>query len=313
MRGLEHPEHEESLSRLTPKQLQDTKNLLRSYLWRAKWRRTKPFIVSFQKHVDQLIDYLKAYDLSATYGALSFEQVVAQADSLTFIAKAMKTLENIDLLWSLGEEGMLNSVSSKMEHIKTHNTDGLVYGANNQETGSILEYLKDQHLVISDGVLTRPSAKGMIELEKIRRGKEASIREAFFVRKYDEELDKFLEPILRAVGASLQCEINPVWAQEHIEKIDERIFRKINESSVIVVDITGDRFNVGLELGYALALGKPIVAIKEHSDPNAKFEVPFDISTLNCFPYQQTPEGAILLKEKLEARIGIALDMMKLK
>ena len=78
------------------------------------------------------------------------------------------------------------------------------------------------------------------------------------------------------------------------------------------VGFSPDRVNVGLELGYALALNKPVVVIRQKpaEDVEAwKKTLPFDIITANCYDYGRDEMGKQALIGKLVARVGLALDI----
>src|SRR5262249_2875823 len=133
---------------------------------------------------------------------------------------------------------------------------------------------------------------GYIKVESLRRGKNESVKRAFFIRRYDEDMDAFFRPILDQVQQRTGCDIRAVWEEAHNEKIDERILRLIRESSLVLLDIAPDRFNVGLEAGYALALRKPMIVIREKQSPWQA--PPFDIATLNCFDYDRNDPDRLI-------------------
>jgi hypothetical protein len=58
-------------------------------------------------------------------------------------------------------------------------------------------------------------------------------------------------------------------------RIDQEIFAKLHRSSVVLADITGERPNCFLELGYALGRGLPTMLMVREGSPH-----PFDIYTL---------------------------------
>ena len=83
--------------------------------------------------------------------------------------------------------------------------------------------------------------------------------------------------------------------------IVERIVDRIEESAVVVVDLSRSRPNVMYEFGYASALSKPIVPIC--STPLD--EMPFDVAQLNTIAY--SPGRTFELIPRLSKRVGIAL------
>lgn len=106
---------------------------------------------------------------------------------------------------------------------------------------------------------------------------------AFVVRLLNTEhpdypsVDTFFEAVAKPVfedelGYRLVV-VNGKQAVEH-SRIDADIFAKLHRSQVVIADMTGERPNCFIELGYALGRGLPaIVTAKEGG------ELPFDIKT----------------------------------
>jgi hypothetical protein len=79
-------------------------------------------------------------------------------------------------------------------------------------------------------------------------------------------------------------------AYEHA-RIDQEIFAKLHRSSVVLADLTGERPNCFLELGYALGRGLPtMVTAREGS------KLPFDLTTLSGLLWKT--EGTIEERRK---------------
>ncbi len=261
----------------------------------------------------------------ATGGFLlkAFEEFLTEARSLTFEEAALRTLENFNKVSRNGYYMPANVAGIDMQgnlyFRAPPNTseivfDGSAYGRDAVTAHMHYEFLATKGFIrpfkpgnqVTELMIT---AEGFIALDNLEKGRASVGRSAFLVRRFDLDLDSFLRPIMIDVGARLTCPIEAVWDKEHNERIDERIFRLIREAAVIVVDIAPDRFNVGLELGYALALGKPIVVIREKplaNDPEWKQRLPFDIQTLNCYDYNRSNRQELI--DKLVARIGLELD-----
>jgi hypothetical protein len=66
-------------------------------------------------------------------------------------------------------------------------------------------------------------------------------------------------------------------------RIDQEIFVKLHRSSVVVADITGERPNCFLELGYALGRGLPTMLLGKEG-----IKHPFDISSLSGHHWKTT-------------------------
>ncbi len=65
---------------------------------------------------------------------------------------------------------------------------------------------------------------------------------------------------------------------------------EINQSSIIVADITGGNPNVGYELGIARALKKPTIIVRQQGD---KKTVPFDYEHDVRNPYNEKAIGTL--------------------
>lgn len=69
-------------------------------------------------------------------------------------------------------------------------------------------------------------------------------------------------------------------------RIDQEIFAKLHRSSVVIADLTGERPNCFLELGYALGRGLPtMVTVREGT------KLPFDVTTFSGLYW--TPNGSV--------------------
>lgn len=67
----------------------------------------------------------------------------------------------------------------------------------------------------------------------------------------------------------------------HADKIDNKIFQSLKNSDLVVADLTGKNPNVFLEVGYRMALQKPIMfLVQKNSEP-----LPFDIQSINICHY----------------------------
>lgn len=75
----------------------------------------------------------------------------------------------------------------------------------------------------------------------------------------------------------------------HADKIDNKIFSSLKSSDLVVADLTGKNPNVFLEIGYRMALGKPIIfLVQKNSEP-----LPFDIQSINICHYDILGENAL--------------------
>lgn len=85
----------------------------------------------------------------------------------------------------------------------------------------------------------------------------------------------------------------------HADKIDDKIFHSLKNADLVVADLTGKNPNVFLEVGYRMALEKPIIfLVQKNSDP-----LPFDIQSINICHYDIL--GKNVLSEASKAKTYI--------
>jgi hypothetical protein len=69
------------------------------------------------------------------------------------------------------------------------------------------------------------------------------------------------------------------------------IFRQINRSALVIVDVTGLRPNCFMEMGYAYGSGKRVILTAREDT-----ELPFDSASLPCFFWSKTSNPRDLTK-----------------
>lgn len=80
--------------------------------------------------------------------------------------------------------------------------------------------------------------------------------------------------------------------------IIEDIWRSINESKIIISELTGKNPNVFYETGIAHTIGKEVILITQLMD-----DIPFDLRHLRCIVYEYTPRGVQNLEVNLKNTI----------
>ncbi|MEM6285874.1 MAG: toll/interleukin-1 receptor domain-containing protein [Bacteroidota bacterium] len=85
------------------------------------------------------------------------------------------------------------------------------------------------------------------------------------------------------------------------QEVTSSIREAIERSSLVIGDATGRNANVMLELGFAQAMGKPILLITE--DPG---EIPFDLASVRAITYQPGAPIASLVARLADAIIATA-------
>src|ERR1017187_7444846 len=88
--------------------------------------------------------------------------------------------------------------------------------------------------------------------------------------KFDLRYSETIHPALDAAG------VKPLRADKilGLQPIIQKIESAIREADICVAEVSTDNANVWLELGYALALDRPVVIL---CDKSARERLPFDI------------------------------------
>jgi len=308
----------------TPDQLRRVQSLARSYAWRNSKGLAAPLWLCLDSaERSRIIELARDKGWLRHYNLRAFGEFVHEADRLTFQDRMFETLRNFEAL----EKGSGQSVAIQYLLIDKGNTPVFRTNGSMQEDG--MSYATDAteaHLVYQGlyegGYIRWPrtsqeagfalASKGAAKLDELRHlSASGAASGVFVIQPFNEELNAFLRPVLGQLEERLGVKVRAVWDEEHIERIDERIFRQIAQSAAVLLYVANDRFNVGLECGYALALGKPVVAFREkpsEAAPEWSKRLPFDIATLNCYDYD--PGATEELIEKLHARLALALPLV---
>lgn len=302
----------------SPEDVSAAWSLIRSRLWLIKRNQLTPILITDENHQEHFESMLhSSFGDKLPIIPIPFEKFVKEARSLTLTDKALYTLDNVYSQYKISNQPLqlphtiLTGPTIIIKCDPKHIEDGQCYACDTTSAPFVYDYLKNHNYIeplclagLAMGwVIT---SKGFEKIDERLKARHVNSKQVFFIRRYDQDLDRFLRPIADNVSKALNCSFEAVWEREHNDRIDERIFRLIRESAVVVVDVAADRYNVGLEHGYAMALGKPIVVIRQKPDP--WIVPPFDISTQNCYDYDMSDPDA--LTQKLIARIGIAFDTM---
>jgi hypothetical protein len=79
----------------------------------------------------------------------------------------------------------------------------------------------------------------------------------------------------------------------------------IDQSRIVVCDVTGRNANVFYETGIAHTLGREVILIAQHQT-----DVPFDIAHIRYLEYLPNAQGQAALQAGLIARINTILNRM---
>jgi len=122
--------------------------------------------------------------------------------------------------------------------------------------------------------------------------------QAFVLCPFREPFDTiYNDHILRALSSIglLSIRADDIYG---IDPIMEDIWTGINESSVIIAEITGRNANVMYEVGIAHTIGKPVILLTQNLE-----DVPFDLRHYRFIHYDYTPRGCSQLEASIEKTI----------
>jgi len=122
---------------------------------------------------------------------------------------------------------------------------------------------------------------------------------AFVVMQFTEEFNALYDEVIRPTCEKygLACvRADDIYSDGLI--IGD-IVRSIQESSVIIADVTPDNPNVFYEVGYAHGMGKPTILLSDKK----REKLPFDISGLRTLFYDNTIGGKTAIEERLSKHL----------
>ena len=124
---------------------------------------------------------------------------------------------------------------------------------------------------------------------------------AFIVMQFSSPYNEVYSDVIRKL-----CEesgIDPVRADEIYGPgiIIKDVVDRIAKSQVVIADISPTNPNVYFEVGYALALGKPIVLLAQRRVPDAP--LPFDLSAFRVLFYDDSIGGKLKLETGLRKHL----------
>lgn len=135
---------------------------------------------------------------------------------------------------------------------------------------------------------------------------ESKFKTAFMVMQFSPPFDGLFEDAIMPVAKT---------AGIHVEKADDTygpgfvisdIMRRIDESDIVIADITPNNPNVFYEVGYAHAIKKPVILLAEKGKA-----LPFDVSSYRTLFYENTISGKSRFQEGLRRHIEAILDGQK--
>ncbi len=172
------------------------------------------------------------------------------------------------------------------------------------EASNIIDYLAHEDLISTDYTLPtafRITPLGLVKASGLKQTMKTKSNNVFIAACFNVEL----EPAVRAIGDAIRSSgytpqvVNRV---SHSELIETKIYELIQNCKFMVADLTCQRQSVYYEVGYAHALGKPVILTcrKDHfKGKEADKHLHFDIAHRLVLEWQNLEE----LRETIENHI----------
>lgn len=125
---------------------------------------------------------------------------------------------------------------------------------------------------------------------------------AFVVMQFTDQFDDLFDEVIRPVCKSLDVEAYRASDIYRPGVIFQDILQGLDESSVVIADVTPPNPNVFYELGYSHALRKPVILLAERGTP-----LPFDISGYRAIFYDNTIGGKSAVEADLRRHLSSIL------
>jgi len=150
-----------------------------------------------------------------------------------------------------------------------------------------------------------PKKKVAKSAESIIKEKRAQIKERkakspdiFVIMPFSPDFDDVYYLGIREIAEKLNLSCKRVDEMEFVGDILDEIYNSITNARIIIAEATSPNPNVYYELGYAHALGKPVILLTKDVS-----STPFDLKMYNHIVYKNIRE----LRQKLEKRLGVII------
>ena len=150
-----------------------------------------------------------------------------------------------------------------------------------------------------------PKKKVAKSAESIIQEKRAQIKERkakspdiFVIMPFSPDFDDVYYLGIREIAEKLNLSCKRVDEMEFVGDILDEIYNSITNARIIIAEATSPNPNVYYELGYAHALGKPVILLTKDVS-----STPFDLKMYNHIVYKNIRE----LRQKLEKRLGVII------
>ena len=179
--------------------------------------------------------------------------------------------------------------------------------ASKQAVKSVCDRFKSQLLdfLLKMNVIDGKNVKVQLKSMSIFRSNDFNVdsKKCFIVMPFNPDEDKIYNDVIKPLVES--CGLECFRADEiyNNKAIVEDIWRSINESGIIIADLSGRNANVFYELGLAHAIGKEVILIAQKED-----DFPFDLRHLRHIVYQTSYDGVPSFKKTLAETIKAVLS-----
>lgn len=122
---------------------------------------------------------------------------------------------------------------------------------------------------------------------------------AFVVMQFAEPYDTFYREVIQNQAEAAGFEVVRMDERAGPGVIFQDMQREIEQSDIVIAEITPANPNVFYELGYAHALGKPTILLARR-----EAELPFDIRSFRVVFYNDTIGGKTEVERNLQRHLG---------
>ena len=166
--------------------------------------------------------------------------------------------------------------------------------------------LNVEGIQVLDHVLSGPVSREQLGLYALGQGAikfdsvEVSTRaySAFVVMQFTDQFNDLHQQVIRPVCGELGIEAYRASDIYRPGVIFQDILQGLDESSVVIADVTPPNPNVFYELGYSHALKKPVILLAERETP-----LPFDVSGFRVIFYDNTIGGKSAVEADLRRHL----------
>lgn len=126
-------------------------------------------------------------------------------------------------------------------------------------------------------------------------------KKVFIAMWFDDSMKKARGQIMSAIRS---CGYEPMTIdiKEHNNQIVPEIFKEIEDSKFVVVDLTGQRGGVYYEAGYAVAKNKELILCCEKKEEK---DIHFDVKQVNTIFWENEQQLHARLAKRIRETIGI--------